>query len=712
MNGQPDSERSRLLAANTFASTIIQPDTPGHVSEEFPNIIKEFSEEERIEVLKSVVEQYPKATAAQREAKALLPDDKRKEHDRRVADARIKSFKDQLQQTWGGPDWIPADVRARSTLYGRKISNEASGKGIPLANLWAPQGILRRAVKDGCREGKKPCLTITIARRVFEAVQSHGFTASLVTSDGVDAANLEDSTEGDDNIDHDTNSLLPLHTAASTESPKHYGKQAPSTPLYLEASESALDGESIHAKETQQQFENDDTAEVGRGIHPCLPADLSPSPLLGSPDGLLTGSREPTFGKRSPETDSYASPLVFRITEPESKRLSTRSLTASKVYEQLTSEKCMTSDVIELLCQAMQREYGDRAAAPTRIPNPLWFEGIQGGDGLPQVIKNLGDGRRIGFFIHHSAPLHWTLGFAVRHETGFTLHVHDGMPLPERSEETMQRFRALLVKSGVDEQVELVQAPCPRQTDGWSCGIRALSCLRRAIQGQQCANKINPRDEQTNLMSLLLRVDPSHFSPSDVSVVSEFQAGYKTKAKKQQKEEDGDENKNTEVSTLNCDRSSLIHDCPYEGKLATLTTLELDQWVKEAGARLKRATDAASEAGKEFLILQTQQAAWTAQGFLDAVGHCLDSFDVVAPDLSRDVTSARDRSSLAQQELERSEMQLIRLQNLCKAKKTYDDLVERRRELARVSELHSSLMDQAKKENWFAFLGVETQELI
>lgn len=62
----------------------------------------------------------------------------------------------------------------------------------------------------------------------------------------------------------------------------------------------------------------------------------------------------------------------------------------------------------------------------------------------------------------------------------------------------------------------------PKQRDGSSCGVRALTCLRQAIQDKPCLRHIELSVEQSNLLSLIQRVHTSKFGADDIAVLHEL----------------------------------------------------------------------------------------------------------------------------------------------------------------------------------------------
>ncbi|KAI8665049.1 hypothetical protein NCS56_00939500 [Fusarium sp. Ph1] len=88
------------------------------------------------------------------------------------------------------------------------------------------------------------------------------------------------------------------------------------------------------------------------------------------------------------------------------------------------------------------------------------------------------------------------------------LGIHDSAPTPERYERIKKRFEAWMDVSSYSEDVEFVKE---------SCGIHAVACFRRVLQGIPCSEKpaLDIPAEQAHHLSLLRTID-TRLLPTDV----------------------------------------------------------------------------------------------------------------------------------------------------------------------------------------------------
>ncbi|KAF5687766.1 hypothetical protein FCIRC_2206 [Fusarium circinatum] len=106
-----------------------------------------------------------------------------------------------LNETWNGPDWIPADVRAASkkakvprsiVRFLKAISELAIKRNVPLSSLWEPGGCIRSVVdsavssKNGPKSRNKPPkpgpLTKNQVLQAYNSLESSGIEKRDATS--------------------------------------------------------------------------------------------------------------------------------------------------------------------------------------------------------------------------------------------------------------------------------------------------------------------------------------------------------------------------------------------------------------------------------------------------------------------------------------------------------------------------------------------------
>ncbi|KAJ4307640.1 hypothetical protein N0V84_012594 [Fusarium piperis] len=200
-------------------------------------------------------------------------------------------------------------------------------------------------------------------------------------------------------------------------------------------------------------------------------------------------------------------------------RVESLSLNSTKVRQQLSSKTQMTDDVLDLLCHAAMSEHSQMASSIVLAP-PTWFLGNSSDDitTLPSRLREHREGQAICFPINF--PGHWAFGVLEPIKRGFRFHYHDSLRTENRSSFVVVRVRAWLAEQGhADKLFWVAQVNCPRQSDGWSCGIRAVCCFNKYLQGELCPKEVIPEHEQHWFLHCLETLDKSALPNFPVSWV-------------------------------------------------------------------------------------------------------------------------------------------------------------------------------------------------
>ncbi|KAM5344464.1 hypothetical protein ACJ41O_013000 [Fusarium nematophilum] len=208
-------------------------------------------------------------------------------------------------------------------------------------------------------------------------------------------------------------------------------------------------------------------------------------------------------------------PQVEQETQEES-----GPLTGFKIYRQLTTDAQLKDNVLEILCRVLIAKYSNNKA---RLLDPLWFQVKEEAE-LPLRLRSLKHGQLMIMPIHHpSKAAHWSMGIIRPSASHIDLYLHDSMPSPSRNKIVSQRFKAWMEKSNLTQELRVHNEDCPEQTDGTSCGVYSLACLRRVLQGEACPGEVDPRQEREELLSMLLTADESPLPPTDLHLIQDLQ---------------------------------------------------------------------------------------------------------------------------------------------------------------------------------------------
>ncbi|KAI8663337.1 hypothetical protein NCS57_00934300 [Fusarium keratoplasticum] len=194
------------------------------------------------------------------------------------------------------------------------------------------------------------------------------------------------------------------------------------------------------------------------------------------------------------------------------------SYTADRLLDCLTPGNQMGDDALQVLCEVVMAHHRQKHR-PARLFHPFWFQSQE--DFQPRSFPRLDDGCTAGFPIHCPKPWepveHWAFGVMTPKGENMELRIHDSTPTPERYERIKKRFEAWMDVSSYSGDVEFIKESCPGQKDTWSCGLHAVACFRRVLQGIPCSENpaLDIPAEQAHHLSLLRTVD-TRLLPTDV----------------------------------------------------------------------------------------------------------------------------------------------------------------------------------------------------
>ncbi|KAI8710942.1 hypothetical protein NCS52_01523100 [Fusarium sp. LHS14.1] len=470
-----------------------------------------------------------------------------------------------------------------------KITNLARGHGKALSSLWAPGGLLREIVDDGNNPpqltGPMAQQALDHASRTWGTNDSEVFVTdgSSKDEDEEEEENNQDSLvdETDPIPDCHQPELQPHEPGPATVSDVTSFISHPSSRLGTNERtkrDQELDGTGDRDKEDSLFNESD--VEMGRSNSIHHPPDLEgsvlsvterktddsispdvdlsmagsdmthpllPPPALGllptiknmaafsqpRPNGTKPGApsdqvrssmaRDKKRMRQTVDMTTESSELEEESDDSSRKRLCWNTLNATKLYQQLTTQSMLTDDVFHFLCIAMLADQGSQEK-PIRLVDTQWFTDQCQPDRLPRDLPKFTDRSSICFAIHH--PEHWALAFLEPSDEGFTLRLHDSWPVDGRNEEVCRRLERWMKRYKRQGEVKMIQENCVKQTDNWSCGVHALSCLASEIQGQPCRGSSDSPStaatKQANLLTILRTVDSSILSKPLASVLDEL----------------------------------------------------------------------------------------------------------------------------------------------------------------------------------------------
>ncbi|WAO91688.1 Hypothetical protein NCS54_00916800 [Fusarium falciforme] len=379
-----------------------------------------------------------------------------------------------LDHVWGGPNWLPPDVRKALIEFGfpqpavdvvkhmRSITELMQTQDMALDSLWVEGGPLREGVNaDVARKQHKrrqdgpapPHLSAAIAKQVLESLQQQG----------------------------------PSSPAAATHympDPQELGEEEVTTDSFADAED--------HVSEP------DDNVVV-----------LVQTTVVSEIQDLTS----PVVKKRPP---TPANELVFTGALKRFRTLS--SYTAARLLDCLTPGNQMGDDALQVPCEVVMAHHREKTR-PARLFHPFWFQSQE--DFQPRSFPRLDDGCTAGFPMHcpkpWESPEHWAFGVMTPKGENMELCIHDSSPTPERYERIKKRFEAWMDVSSYSGDVEFIKESCPSQKDTWSCGIHAMACFRRILQGIPCSEKpaLDIPVEQAHHLSLLRTID-TRLLPTDV----------------------------------------------------------------------------------------------------------------------------------------------------------------------------------------------------
>ncbi|RSL99014.1 hypothetical protein CEP52_010000 [Fusarium oligoseptatum] len=394
-----------------------------------------------------------------------------------------------LDHVWGGPDWLPPDVRKALIEFGfpqpavdvvkhmRSITELVQTQDMTLESLWAEGGPLREGVNaDVAKKQHKrrqdgpapPHLSAAIAKQVLESLQ-------------------------------DQSSSSPAAATHYMPDPQELEEEDVTTDSFADAED--------HASETDDNV----VVLVGAAAEPEIQDLTSPSSAKKRPPTPANGPVFPGALKRFRTLSSY---------------------TADRLVDCLSPGSQMGDDALQVLCEVVMAHHRQKSL-PARLFHPFWFQSQE--DFQPQSFPRLDDGCTAGFPIHCPKPRepleHWAFGVMTPKGENMELHVHDSAPTPERYERIKKRFEAWMDVSSYSGVVEFIKENCPGQKDDWSCGLHAVACFSRVLQGIPCNRQpaLDIPTEQSRHLSLLRTID-TRLLPNDVGNTIETFRGIQREA--------------------------------------------------------------------------------------------------------------------------------------------------------------------------------------
>ncbi|RSL40238.1 hypothetical protein CEP54_016166 [Fusarium duplospermum] len=164
----------------------------------------------------------------------------------------------------------------------------------------------------------------------------------------------------------------------------------------------------------------------------------SPDDTVSSPRRVIHSSPPNLKRKRDTETEGLTDSNGESLRNWGSNPIHLDSAQVSQtILRQLTTEECLTDDVLDLCCRAIQSRYGESQSM--LLLHPLWFFDDTHSDTLPSEVRRLRHAEVVCFPIHHGG--HWSLGVLKRSEGGFLLQHHDSCHLTKRNELVIRRIQ-------------------------------------------------------------------------------------------------------------------------------------------------------------------------------------------------------------------------------------------------------------------------------
>ncbi|KAF4994063.1 hypothetical protein FDECE_13236 [Fusarium decemcellulare] len=390
-----------------------------------------------------------------------------------------------LNDAWGGPDWLPADLRNGLSSFGftkpaalvvatlKKITQWAQEHSIDLDSLWREGGALHEAVSrdqtDRAKRSKprsrplKPHLTVALAKGALKALRQPNRQLQSAPS-----------------IDESRGSFIEQERE---DSPVDTQPRTCSTPTAASAS-----------PDTTTFTMSDATSNTHMDI------DLPTAPAI----------------KRRSSVSSLSSSHV-------SKRQRTLAFDAANhIIKALSTSSMMRSDVMGILGRLLSmKAHGQTDPATIRWIDPLCLQR----DTSPQPVQltTLQHDRPVAIAIFTTHPFeHWSFGILRPNGQDLELRLHDCQPSEERSKLIESRFQKWMPSC----KIVLATETCPRlHGDNWSSGLHALSCFQRSLRNEPCSPTIPvvAATEQKTCLDLLGNAVPDSLNTEDGQVLTAVQ---------------------------------------------------------------------------------------------------------------------------------------------------------------------------------------------
>ncbi|KAL2678700.1 hypothetical protein Neosp_009451 [[Neocosmospora] mangrovei] len=377
-----------------------------------------------------------------------------------------------LDHVWGGADWLPPDVRNALIDFGfpqpavdvvkhmRSITELMQTRGMALDSLWAEGGPLREGVNaDVARKQPKRRQEGPAPPHLSAAIAKHVL----------------------ESLQKDVSSPAATHYMPDPQEPEE-GEATTDSFADTEDHVSEPDDNVVVLVQTTRASETQNLTSPAAKKRPPTPAN----------EPVSTGAL-----KRFRTLSSY---------------------TADRLLDCLAPGNRMGDDALQVLCEVVMAHHRQKHH-PVRLFHPFWFQSQEGFQ--PRSFPRLEDCCTAVFPIHCPKPWepleHWAFGVMIPNGENIELRIHDSAPTPERYERIKKRFEAWMDVSSYSGDVELIKVNCPRQSDTWSCGLHAVACFRRVLQGIPCTKNpaLDIPVEQAQHLSLLRTID-TRLLPTDV----------------------------------------------------------------------------------------------------------------------------------------------------------------------------------------------------
>ncbi|KAF7558816.1 hypothetical protein G7046_g5344 [Stylonectria norvegica] len=578
------------------------------VADQFANIINKYPEPCRDDIITGVVDQVPKLRQVSRAAKTMMSPAAQRKKWRDRHETRTEKAQDDLDRAWGGPGWLPDNVRVAHTnqkcpdgIPGVKILEElckvtdlAKSLEIPLMTLWEDDGQLRQVATPKLVKSSLEGVRKSLEQRVAEQQpiphenqrQQSAVKRSERLNQGQSSANTGDRTE---------------------------------SRLQIEDEFPHIDDVLASAEKTRG-----DPGRNPYSVRKDRSQALTPSHSNGRTDQLMcelgSASRFPPASELGIKRKRSPSINVIDLTGPieglEAKRTCPRPVEDlplhRKVYDQLTTEEELTDDVMFAVSEILVARHRDSGVS---LADPLWFKADSHLDDLPQKRQEqeaVGDSLPKILYVpmHHGDARHWSLLVVRFDESTVTAEMFDSSPSDSRAKAVQRRLGAWLQSYGDLREVKFVNKACPRQKDGVSCGVFALMFLRHLVSGTLFPPEPNPSTERLMLRAIIRESDPGCFTGEVAEVVKNMAKGKgksrafsKISLQKAPTQVNPSSNDTVEVVTLLTNvRPGQLEDLI----LKTETSLaEADRELSSAEASRERACGAAENNRRSQKLLET-----------------------------------------------------------------------------------------------------------